>query len=784
LLSLLTFSQEKFTLSGYVKDKESGETLISATVAVPDAKTGANTNAYGFYSITLPKGKYKIVSSYVGYKSFEKEINLENDLKLDIELEPQGAISEEIVVTGKKANENVNSVEMSSIELSTSTIKKIPALLGEVDVIKSVQLLPGVSTVGEGATGFNVRGGSIDQNLVLLDEAPVYNQSHLFGLFSVFNPDAVKDVKLIKGGIPSPYGGRLSSILDVRLKEGSDRITQGTGGVGTIFSRLEVEGPIVEDKASFLIAGRRSYIDVLARPFLEGSLSESDFYFYDLTAKLNWKIDDRNTVFVSGFFGRDVFGSGGDVGFEFDWGSQTATVRWNHLFSDKLFSNFTYYFSNYDYSVRFGQVGVDAFELASGIQNQSLKYDFQYFIEPGNNLSFGAEGIYYNIIPGQSKAASNGVERVLTVPDKFGLESAVYIDHEYEINEKFSIRYGARGSFYGFLGPTNYFEFGERGSLNPKLEVLDTLQADDFELIDSYMNFEPRFSIKYQINEASSIKASYNRMAQYVHLLSNTAAATPVDQWYPTTNVLQPELADQVALGYFRNFNDNAWESSVEVYYKDLQNQLDFIPSADLGFNESVESDLLVGIGRAYGVEFFLKKNVGKLTGFLSYTLSRSERRVEGINNGDWYPTRFDQTHNVNLTLSYDLTEKWSFSSNFVYNTGTPASFPTNGYFLQGVTFFVPHTPGGERNQNRIPDYHRIDLSATYKPYTENDAWWKGQWVFSIYNLYARRNAFSIYPSFNLDTRQPEFIRFSLLGSIVPSITYNFDFDISKLTGN
>lgn len=765
-------AQEKYTISGYVKDKETGETLISAAVAIPDAKTGANTNAYGFYSITLQQGTYKVVVSYVGYEKFEKEIELAKDIKLDIELKPQSVLSDEVVVTAEREDANVESVEMSSIEINTATIKKIPALLGEVDVIRSIQLLPGVSTVGEGATGFNVRGGGIDQNLVLLDEAPVFNQSHLFGFFSVFNPDAVKDVKLIKGGIPAQYGGRLSSILDVRLKEGNARKFDAQGGIGTIFSRFAVEGPIIEDKLSFIIAGRRSYADVLARPFLEEPLDDAVFYFYDLTAKANWKINDNNTLFLSGYFGRDAFGAG----FTFDWGNQTGTVRWNHLFSDKLFSNLTYYFSNYDYKLQFGEEGEDSFGLESQIQTQSLKYDFDYFVNSLSTLKMGVEGILYDFIPGISRAATDGNTINITVPDRLGAQLSAYIDHEYKFNDALSVKYGGRLSYYANLGPYTVYTFADTEPGKRK-DTVSSYQADENEIIEDFLNFEPRLSMKYTLTENSSLKLGYNRMAQYIHLMSNTAAATPVDLWTTSSNNLAPQLADQIALGYFKNFDENIWETSIEVYYKDLQNQVGYIDGANLSLNETLEADLLQGDGRAYGAEFYVKKARGKLNGWVSYTLSRTERLIEGINNNEWFPARFDQTHKLNLTAIYDYSKEWSFSANFVYLTGTPITFPTNVIEFQGVP--VPINAGNKRNGDRITDYHRLDLSVTYRPFNEPDDWWQGEWVFGVYNVYARRNAYSIYPEFT-EQGNRQATRLSIIGTAVPSITYNFNFDINK----
>ncbi len=770
------YSQEEYTISGYVKDAESGETLIGATVAVDKTKKGAVTNAYGFYSITLASGEYSIITSYIGFNKDSSFVNLNKDIKLDIELGESSVLSEEVVVSSRKSDENIVSIEMSTLELSQATLTRMPALLGESDVIRSVQLLPGVSTVGEGATGFNVRGGGIDQNLVLLDEAPVYNSSHLFGFFSVFNPDAVKDVKLIKGGIPAKYGGRLSSILNVRLKEGNQRKYNVDGGVGAIFSRLAVEGPIIEDKLSFLVAGRRSYIDVLAKPFLDDDLSDSQFYFYDLTAKLNWKIDENNTIFTSGYFGRDVF----NAGFGFDWGSQTATVRWNHLFSDQLFSNLTYYFSNYDYKLQFGEIDEgEYFRWQSNIITQSVKYDLEYFLNPNNSIDFGLEGIYYDFVPGIADGGTDGQIVQIELDDQFAAQLSGYVSQEIDFTDYFSMQYGLRGSFYSYLGPGTAYTYGDT-TLGKQKPVNSTQVYDDFESISDYFNLEPRASLKYQINEESSVKASYNRMAQYVHLLSSTAAATPLDIWVPTTNNVKPELADQYALGYFKNFDDNSWETSVEVYYKDFQNQVDYRNGADLTLNEFYEGDLLYGDGRAYGAEFYIKKNSGDFTGWISYTLAKTERNIAGINNGDWYPTRFDRTHNLNLVGFYDLSDTWSFSANFILASGTPATFPNQRFEFQGYT--TPHNSDNARGNYRIGLSHRLDLSATYDPEDDPDDWWSGKWVFSIYNVYNRKNPYSVFFRNNeSDYSQTEAVRFAVFGTIVPAVSYNFNFDVNKL---
>ncbi len=774
LLSLLSFNslaQEKFTISGYIRAEESGEELIGATVSVKSISAGVGANVYGFYSLTLPAGEYVISYSFIGYTEQNISITLDQNISKNMELKEAITKLEVVEISADRAEDNIKSIEMSVNKIDSKTIKKIPALLGEADVIKSVLLLPGVSTVGEGSSGFNVRGGGIDQNLVLLDEAPVYNSSHLFGFFSVFNPDAVKNVKLIKGGIAPEYGGRLSSILDIRMKDGNKKKFTGSGGVGLIFSRLSLEAPIVKNKGSFLIAGRRSYADVLAKPFLKSNLKDSKFYFYDLTTKINYTFDQKNKLFLSGYFGRDVFGSG----FIFNWGNATATARWNHIFNDKLFMNLTAFFSDYDYAFGVEEDDpADDFEWSSSIVNYSIKPDLSYYVNKNNTIKFGLQSTYYTFKPAKAKFASDGERNDISLPEKYSLESGVYLQNEQKINTRLSLLYGIRWSYFAYLGEgkKQIYQDTVPGIARP---LKEEIPFDDYESIADFNNFEPRFSLKYDLNEFSSFKGSYNRMAQYLHLISNTVASTPVDIWLPSTNNIKPQIADQIALGYFRNFKQNKYEASAEVFGKIFQNQLDYIDNADIFFNEQLEGELLAGDGRAFGVELYVKKNHGKLTGWLSYTLSRSERQVDGISNDNWYPNRFDRLHNLSLVGSYDFNDKWSFSANFVYSSGTPATFPTNRYEIQGIV--VAHNVDNERNNYRIPSYHRLDLSATLTPRKNVDRRWKGEWVFSIYNVYSRRNPFSIYFEQNEDNPQiTNAIRYSVVGTLVPAVSYNFNF--------
>jgi hypothetical protein len=773
LLSWDSSAQSRFTLSGYVKDAGNGEGLIGVSVFVREAATGVATNPYGFYSITLPEGQYTIIYSYVGYERVEEKIALNGDVKRDVELGEATRQLEEVVISTERDDENVKSIEMSVNKVEMKTIKKMPALLGEVDLIKSIQLLPGVSTVGEGSTGFNVRGGDISQNLVLLDEAPVYNSSHLFGFFSIFNPDAVKDVKLIKGGIAAQYGGRTSSILDVRMKEGNSKRREVSGGIGSIFSRLTYEQPFAKGKGSFIAAGRRSYIDVLAKPFLDKDLRSSKFYYYDLTTKVNYKLGDKDTFFASGYFGRDVFGGGG---FGFEWGNATATARWNHVFSNKLFLNLTAYYSNYDYSLGIGEeTDVNAFNWSSKIISTSFKPDFTYYISPSNQLTFGGQYIRYNARPASAVAISENERIDLSQEPKHADETALYIGNEQKVGDRLSLQYGLRYSFFRSLGPGTYYDFVDRQPGSRKDPIKPGNSFEKGEIIKYYGNWEPRFSLNIGVTPTTSIKASYNRLAQYLHLLSNTAAASPLDVWTMSSANIKPQQADQIALGWFQNFANNAYDFSVELYYKKMTNQIDYVPNSDLLLNQYVEGDLIFGKGRAYGAEFYIKKNKGKLNGWLSYTLSRTERLVETINNDTWFPTRFDKPHNLSVVAIYDVSDRLALSSNFVVNSGTPATFATNRFEFNG--WALPDNYYNARNNNRIGTYHRLDLSATLK--SKRKLFKKGEqeWVFSVYNVYNRRNPFSVFGRINEEnTLKTEAIRYAVLGSVVPAITYNFKF--------
>lgn len=774
------------TVSGYIKDAANGEGLIGVSVYVKELGTGAVTNNYGFYAVTVPPGSYNLVITYVGYQKETKAVTLSNqNLRLDLELKEEGKQLQEVVVSAEREDDNVRNIEMSVNRIDVKTLQRIPALLGEVDVVRSIQLLPGVSTVGEGATGFNVRGGSIDQNLVLLDEAPVYNSSHLFGFFSVFNPDAVKDVKLVKGGIPALYGGRVSSILDVRLKEGNAKKPELNGGIGLIFSRLSYERPLFKGKGnsargSFIVAARRSYADILAQPFLNSDLRGSKFYFYDLTAKANYRINDKNTVFLSGYFGRDVFGAD----FGFNWGSTTASARWNHVFSDKLFLNTTAYYSNYDYSLdsdlkRKEENRNDYFRTDSRIVDYSIKPDFTLFLGK-NTITFGGQSILHDFQPGTATAASSGDVRTFGLSSKYAVESAVYVGNEQQVSPKLQLQYGLRYSLFNYVGPGDAYTFTTSVPLGTSRFPVTTVQYKRGETIQTYGNWEPRFSAKYEMNGNSSIKLSYNRLAQYIHLISNTTASTPLDIWTPSTNNVKPQIADQVAAGFFKNFGQSSgasseFEASVEVYYKWLQNQIDYIDGANLILNQFLEGDLLSGKGRAYGAEFYLKRNRGTVNGWISYTLARTERQVAGINNGDWFPTRFDKPHTLTTVLLVDppQAKRWNFSATFTLASGTPATFPTNRFEYSG---YVGQVING-RNNYRIPPYHRLDLAATLQGRRRPSKRKEDNWVFSVYNVYARKNPFSVFFRQNADNPSiTEAVRYSVFATAIPSVTYNFKF--------
>jgi len=773
-------AQEKFTLSGTISDSNSNETLIGVNLFIPELKTGITTNEYGFYSITIPKGSYTIRISYMGYNSLEEKILLEKNTKTNFKLFTSENTLKEVIVTDTKTKTDIRKPEMSVNKLSISAIKRMPVVLGEVDVLKSILLLPGVTNAGEGASGFNVRGGGADQNLILLDEATIFNSSHVFGFFSVFNPDAIKDLKLYKGGIPARFGGRAASVLDIYQKDGNSKKFSTNGGIGLISSRLLLEGPLVKDKGSFLIGGRSSY----AHLFLKLSEDQKDnaAYFYDLNTKLSYKINPNNNLFLSGYFGRDVFSLANS--FTNIYGNSTLNLRWNHLFSNKLFSNLSLIYSDYYYGLDLDFVG---FKWDSGIKNYNIKYDLKNYISDRFKLNYGLNAIYYDFNPGIIKPSdSNSGINFSQLDKKYAFEPAIYINADQELSSEISISYGLRYSLFYRLGQSDLNVYANNNPVvfNPELQIYEKATPigktafDKNEVMKSYNYLEPRFSAAYQLNDKQSIKASYNRMVQYLQLVSNTSSPTPLDVWTPSDAFIKPQIADQVALGYFTNFKNDLYSLEVETYYKKVQNRIDYIDGADLIANNALEQVILNGQMRSYGLEVMLKKNEGRLNGWISYTLSRSEQQTPGrtnletgINNGQWYKSAYDKLHNLAVTSSYLLNEKWSFGANFALQSGQPVTYPNGQYQYLGIT--IPSY--GLRNENRLPTYHHLDISATLTPRKNSNRNWKGEWVFSIYNLYNRKNAAAINFRQNSDTGNNEAVKTSIFG-MVPAVSYNFKF--------
>ncbi len=766
-LSMIAYGQNKYTLSGQIKDAGTGEDLISVTVYVPELGVGATTNVYGFYSLTLEEGNYEIVVSYLGFAEQKLTIDLTKNITKNIELSEDVAVLGEVVVSAEKEAEdqNIESAEMSTIEMKIETIKKITPLFGEVDIIKSLILLPGVKSVGEGGSGFYVRGGNADQNLVLLDEAPIYNASHLLGFFSSFNPEAIKDMKLYKGAIPAYYGGRLSSVLDIRMKEGNAKRFAASGGLGTIMSRLAIEAPLTK-KGSFMIAARRSYLDVVAKAYsraIKKKKIDADFFFYDLNAKTNYRFNDKTRIFASGYFGRDVLRYP-EVGTNVEWGNKTATVRLNHIFSPKLFSNLTYYYSNYDYFLEFEE-DISKFNWDSKLREHSLKFDLGAYLNPQNTLKFGLHSIQHVIHPGDIEAYENNkLLEEFKLEKKTAFESAFYINNTQTINNKLKVDYGFRVSALHNVGPQKVFV------QNDQYEVVDTVNHQKG-IYNSYWNIEPRVGLRYKINKSSSIKASYNRTAQYIQQASNGNSATPFDIWFMSTEQVKPQLADQFAVGYFKNLKDNKIELSAEVYYKKFKEAIDFKDHAQLLLNENLDAELRVGKGRSYGIELLAKKDKGRLTGWISYTYSKAEKKIPTINNGDWYNAKYDKPHDFSLVAAYDLTNRFSVSGNFVFSTGGAVTFPTGRYIFEGVSVPVYSA----RNGARLPNYHRMDFSATFKPRRNKTRRLQTEWVMSVYNVYNRKNAFSIDFKQDENTNQT-YAEKSAVFSIVPSFTFNVKF--------
>jgi outer membrane cobalamin receptor len=764
IFPLALSAQQKFTLSGNLKDAQNGEDLIGATIGLADGTAGTSTNAYGFYSLTLPAGDYTLVYSYIGYAPQTRKVSLNQNKTLHLELSPSGATLQEVVVTSRQADANVQQNKMSNEVLQIEAIKAMPAFMGEVDVMKSIQMLPGVQSGGEGTSGFYVRGGSIDQNLILLDEAPVYNASHLLGFFSVFNADAIKDVEIYKGGIPAEYGGRLSSLVDIRMKEGNGKQLGVAGGIGTIASRLTVEGPLKKDKSSFIVSGRRTYADVFMKLSSDENINKSALYFYDLNTKINYKISDKDRLFVSGYFGQDVFKF--KEMFRMDWGNATATVRWNHLFTDKLFSNFTAIYSNFNYELGTPS-GAAAFSWKSNIEDLSLKADFTYYPATRSTVKFGAAAISHIFRPGLIEPRSEtSAVRTFALDEKYALENAAYLSHEYEVSPRLSLTYGLRYSFFQNMGG-RVLQYDGAG------QVTDTTNYSRTDIYKTQGGLEPRLAARFVLNDRSSLKASYNRTLQYLHLASNATSASPFDVYIPSGQYIKPQKADQVALGYFRNFRSNTLEASAEAYYKDMQNQIDFRDHADLLLNNNIETDILTGTGKAYGLELMIKKHSGRLSGWASYTLSRTERQIRGINNDNPYPVRQDRPHNLAIVASYQLSDRLTLGLNQVYASGNAVTMPS-GSFRNGNIIVPIYT---ERNGYRLKDYHRLDLSLTLENRVRPGRRYTSSWNFSVFNAYARKNVFSLMlDQTESNPSRIESKEMSIIGSLIPAATYNFKF--------
>lgn len=762
--------KNRVTLSGQITDKSTGEDLIGASVYIESINAGTITNTYGFYSLSVPPGKYTVKYSYIGFETISKELNLSKNISLNIELGEAAVMVKEVVVAAKGKNENIKANQMSVVKIDAKAIEKIPALMGEVDVIKAIQLLPGVQASGEGSSGFSVRGGSRDQNLILLDEAAVYNASHLMGFFSVFNNDAIKDVQLYKGDIPTRYGGRLSSLLDIRMKDGNAKKFSGRGGIGTISSRLTIEGPLVKDKGSFIVSGRRSYADVFLAFAKNPEVRQNTLYFYDLNGKINYRINNNNRLYLSTYGGRDVFKVGDDDPFKISWGNRTATLRWNHLFSDKLFSNFTFLKSDYDYQLGL-ESGINGFNWYSKLHDYTLKGDLGYYLNPKNTLRMGGGSTYHHFIPGHIKGV--GTETIfneLKVPESKAMEYFAYLSNEQKIGALLTVKYGLRVTTFQNVGKTRYFLYDKS---NPQ-EYIDTSMVDvgQWDVYNTYTGFEPRFSFNYLLSENSSIKGSYSHTYQFVHLVSNSAVGSPLDIWLPSSPNIKPQKADQGAIGYFRNFFDGMLEASVEVYYKKMYNQLDFKDHAQLMLNDQLEKEIRTGTADSYGIELLLRKQEGKFTGWIGYTYSKTERLIPEINNGKAFAAPYDKPHDVSIVASYQFTDRISASATWVYSTGAPFTAPAAKYEFANMT--VPYYTG--RNEDRMPDYHRLDLGVTIDGKKKNGKLISGSWTFSVYNVYYRKNAYMISFSQDDDQASSTKVEKTYLFPIIPAVTYNFKF--------
>jgi CarboxypepD_reg-like domain/TonB-dependent Receptor Plug Domain len=764
LLVSLLLAQDKFTVSGAVKDARTGEELIGASVRLKEKPSvGTITNEYGFYSLTLDKGTYTLLIDFIGYTQVERVLVLDKNQKLDVLIGETAKQLAEVVVSARKVDENIRTAQMGVERIDIKDVANIPVLFGEKDILKTIQLLPGVKSAGEGQSGFFVRGGAVDQNLILLDEAPVYNANHLLGFFSTFNSDAIKDATLLKGNAPPQYGGRLSSVLDIKMNEGNNQNFGGSGGIGLISSKLNLEGPIEKDKSSFLVTGRRTYADLFLKLSPDSSINNNTLYFYDLNAKVNYKMSANDRLFLSGYFGRDKLGFGDQFGI--DWGNTTGTARWNHVWNAKTFSNTSLIYSNYDYQIKIASGATD-FRITSQIEDWNLKQEFQFFPNPSNSWRFGVNVIHHTVSPGNITNAStdgSGIN-IGNLQKRKSLESALYAGNEQELGDKWRLNYGLRFSMFNVLGGSNYYNIDAKGN------IIDTLKYAAGEVVKTYVYLEPRVSVSYILNTSLSLKAAYARNTQNMHLLSNSTTSSPTDRWVSSSNFIKPEIADQVSIGYFQNFADNKYEFSAETYYKTMQNQVDYRDGADLRINDVVETELLFGKGRAYGIELLLRKKTGKFTGWIAYTLARTERQIEGVNNGNWYAARQDKTHDIAVVGIYQLNPKWTFGATWVYQTGNAVTFPSGKYTVADQILWY-YT---ERNGYRMPAYHRLDFSATLQ--LKKRKRWSSELAFSVYNAYGRENAYTIaFKESKTDPTKTEIEQTSLF-KWIPSVSYNFKF--------
>lgn len=755
-------AQRNYTVSGTIKDKATGETLLGATVSVRELSgSGVSANAYGFYSITVPAGSYTVVTSFTGYVTDTLKLVLNNNTVRNVNLLASNSQLKEVVVRSSAKNGNILTNPAGVQRLTVEDIKNVPVLLGEKDILKTIQLLPGIVSAGDGKAGFFVRGGASDQNLILLDEATVYNASHLLGFFSVFNSDAIKDIDVYKGGMPANYGGRLSSVEDIHMNDGNNQQFHVNGGIGLIASRLTAQGPLFNHKGSFIVSARRTYADLFTGLAADTNVKGTKLYFYDFNAKGNYQINDNNRVLLSGYFGKDYLHihSGNGI----DYGNSTGTLRWNHIFSSKLFSNTSLIFSDFTYNIHFLS-NTNDIKVSSGITDYHFKQDFNYYLNSANKIDIGFESTYHVTQPGTALSSQSSSYNNIVLQKKYSLESAAYISHDWTATEKLKLVYGLRLSDLAVLGKGNFMTYDQAGN------ITSSIYYGTNALVKNYFVPEPRLAINYQINDSSSVKVSYDRNAQNIHLLNNSSGNSPTSIYLPSSNNIKPEIADQVALGYYRTFKQGGYELSSEVYYKNLQNQIDYKNGANLVGNENVEADLLYGSGRAYGWETYFKKKHGRLTGWLSYTLSRTEKKINGINNGNYYPAFQDQTHHLSIVGLYQASKKWTLSADFVYNTGNAVTYPSGKFAVDGATVYTY----SQRNANRFPAYNRLDIGATLV--TKKTRRVESSWNFSIYNVYGASNPYTIsFQDDPLNANKTQVLQTTLF-KMVPSVTYNFKF--------